>query len=151
MPSIPRFPTRDRHYDLLIHPGSGSNEKNWPLDRFLDCAEHIPGRVAFLTGPAEADDCFGERIREAGFEVLTPASLEALCSLLQSSSLYLGNDSGVTHCAAFCGVPLVVLFGPTDPAVWRPLGARVTIIASPDGTMGGIKSDEVVKALGSVT
>ena len=147
VPSIPRLPSRAERYDLLIHPGSGSAEKNWPLDRFLDSADRMPGHVAFVIGPAEIENIYGERIRNAGFDVLEPSSLESLCALLQSSSRYLGNDSGVTHCAALCGIPVVALFGPTDAAAWRPLGDRVTVVISPDGSMGGIGVTEAVKAL----
>jgi ADP-heptose:LPS heptosyltransferase len=40
---------------------------------------------------------------------------------------YLGNDSGVSHLAGLCGARSVVIFGPTSPTVWRPLGPRVKV------------------------
>jgi hypothetical protein len=39
------------------------------------------------------------------------------------------------------------LFGPTDPAIWRPLGAHVTVVQSRNGTMQGIEFDEVLQAV----
>ena len=38
---------------------------------------------------------------------------------------YVGHDSGPTHLAAMIGLPTLALFGPTDPAIWSPLGPRV--------------------------
>jgi ADP-heptose:LPS heptosyltransferase len=74
-------------------------------------------------------------------------SAGALASLLRRCSAYLGNDSGVTHLAALVGVPTVALFGPSDPALWSPLGSRVTVLRSPTAAMSGITVDEALAAL----
>ena len=42
--------------------------------------------------------------------------------------MFLGHDSGVSHLAAACGTPCVLLFGPTDPAMWAPPAARVRVL-----------------------
>jgi ADP-heptose:LPS heptosyltransferase len=47
--------------------------------------------------------------------------------VLAHASLVVGNDSGVTHLAAVAGAPVVALFGPTDPALWRPLGDALVL------------------------
>ena len=44
---------------------------------------------------------------------------------LARARLYIGNDSGISHLAAAVGTPTIVLFGPTDPAIWAPRGSRV--------------------------
>jgi ADP-heptose:LPS heptosyltransferase len=49
---------------------------------------------------------------------------------LSGATLYVGNDGGMTHVAAAIGVPTLALFGPTDPAVWRPLGDHVRGVAT---------------------
>jgi ADP-heptose:LPS heptosyltransferase len=54
--------------------------------------------------------------------------LGKLAALLSHASLYLGNDSGITHLAGACGVPTIALFGPTDPLIWGPRGAKVKVI-----------------------
>jgi ADP-heptose:LPS heptosyltransferase len=41
---------------------------------------------------------------------------------------YLGNDSGITHLAAALGIKTVAIFGPTDPAIYAPIGPAVTIL-----------------------
>ena len=45
----------------------------------------------------------------------------------RKASLYIGNDSGITHLAAAVGTPVLALFGPTDPAVWAPRGPHVQV------------------------
>jgi len=59
----------------------------------------------------------------------------------------LGKDSGVSHLAALAGTPSVVLFGPSDPVVFKPLGSRMHILSSPDGRMEGIGVEEVMRGI----
>ena len=131
---------------LVIHPGSGGVRKNWPLERFLAVAGSWGSEVTFILGPAELERGFGNAI-PGGVRVVCPQSLDELCEQLSAGEAYLGNDSGVSHCAAFCGTRSVVLFGPTDPAIWRPPGEHVVVVSSDDGTMEGIGVDKVVDAL----
>jgi ADP-heptose:LPS heptosyltransferase len=137
----PRIPSR-----LLIHPGSGSVKKTWPLDRFLAVAERWRGSIEFLLGPAEEERGMGERI-PGRWGMLRGLTIEGTARALASAALFLGCDSGMSHLAALCRTPSVVLFGPSDPAVWRPLGKRTTVIVSPDGAMEGIRDDAVFEAV----
>jgi lipopolysaccharide heptosyltransferase III len=102
----------------VIHPFSGSPRKNWPLDRFQELAARLTVPVRWCAGPEEA---------LAGAERLE--DLYELACWLRSASLYVGNDSGITHLAAAVGTPAVAIFGPTDPAVWAPRGESVTVIS----------------------
>lgn len=137
-----------RRKDLLvIHPGSGGRAKTWPLERFLAVAGMWPGETVFLLGPAELERGYASGI-PGRYRCVSDPPLEQAAALLSGAGAFLGNDSGASHLAALCGTPAVVLFGPTDPRVWRPPGARVTVVASPDGSMEGIGVDEVLRALG---
>jgi ADP-heptose:LPS heptosyltransferase len=115
----------------VLHPGSGGQWKCWPSSCFLRLAEILAteGEVLWVTGPAEED--FLEDIRKRTPLIPIKAAesppLPALAGLLRGARGFVGNDSGVTHLAAACGTPSVVLFGPTDPAVWRPKGERVVV------------------------
>jgi heptosyltransferase III len=131
---------------LLIHPGSGSLSKTWPIERFLAVAEWWSGDVVFLLGPAEEERGTGACIPDT-WEILRGLSISETARALASTRRFLGCDSGVSHLAALCRAPSVVLFGPSDPAVWRPLGEKTTVVVSADGTMGGIGVDEVLGAL----
>jgi hypothetical protein len=113
--------------NLLVAPGSGAPEKNWPREFFreiIDWRRASGGKVAVVLGPAEEGEIqFWTECAPVARD-LTLAQLGALLSL---SGIYLGNDSGVTHLAAAVGATTLALFGPTDPAQWAPHGARVTV------------------------
>ncbi|CAG0957366.1 hypothetical protein ANRL2_00582 [Anaerolineae bacterium] len=114
---------------ILLHPGAGSPRKRWPLDGFLELAARIKARrlnPEFVIGPAEQDLLF--ELERHGAIVHRPADCLHLSNLLRSAVAYIGNDSGVSHLAAWTGLPSVVIFGPTDPARWRPLGRAVEIV-----------------------
>ena len=112
---------------IAIHPGSGSPRKNWPLKRWEQvCAAlgDAPGtELLTVTGEAEPAGLLARYGRPA-HDLPWPA----LIAELQRCRLFLGHDSGVSHLAAAAGVPCVLLFGPTDPAVWAPPGAHVAVL-----------------------
>jgi heptosyltransferase-3 len=103
----------------VIHPFSGSARKNWPLDSFRELARRLPLPlpVAWCAGPE--DNLPGARRFDDLYE---------LARWLAAASLYIGNDSGITHLAAAVGAPVIAIFGPTDPALWAPRGPRVRVI-----------------------
>lgn len=132
---------------LLIHPGSGDMKKNWPVEWFIAVADRWHGEAAFVLGPAEIERGFEKEFPEEKFTIYRTETIKELYDLLSGASLYVGNDSGVSHFADFCGVRGAVLFGPTDPVVWKPAGDNLTVVSSGDGTMKGIGVEEVLEAL----
>jgi ADP-heptose:LPS heptosyltransferase len=117
---------------FLIHPGAGSSRKVWPLERFLEVAEHLRrhGDIPqFVIGPAEKD--LEGTIKRTEIECHRPVDCLELIALLRSASAYIGNDSGVSHLAAWVGLPSVVIFGPSDPLRWAPRGRRVQVLRPP--------------------
>ncbi|HEX8949219.1 MAG TPA: glycosyltransferase family 9 protein [Dissulfurispiraceae bacterium] len=121
---------------IVLHPGSGGAIKCWPLERFLGLIgrleEEYDPVLLILSGPAESPEWKesirrfargrGATVHAEGVELITVAAL------LDMSSLYIGNDSGITHLAAAAGGNVVAVFGPTDPALWRPCGSRVSVL-----------------------
>jgi hypothetical protein len=117
---------------ILLHPGAGSPRKRWPLPGFMELAARIKARrlnPEFVIGPAEQD--LLSELERHGTTVHQPLDLHHLLDLFRSAAAYVGNDSGASHLAAWSGLPSVVIFGPTDPARWRPLGAAVEIVQPP--------------------
>ncbi len=117
----------------VIHPGSGGPRKCWHVDNFLSVAAGLAEQgfeILFVLGPAEQDR-FGEvqigRITAAA-ACLRDAPLADVLAVLSGAAVFVGNDSGVSHLAAGLGVPTVVLFGPTDPAVYAPTGPSVAVV-----------------------
>ena len=124
-PEIDAYPAAA---DAVLHPGSGSAVRNWPVPRFLDLCRQLEAggvSVAWVAGPADE-----LRDLPRGARVWRELPLAALAAALARCRLFVGNDSGVSHLAAAAGCPVVALFGPTDPAVWAPRGKRVRVVAS---------------------
>jgi heptosyltransferase III len=117
---IPRIPCPvARENFAVIQPFSSSPKKNWPLANFRRMAAAIERRmpVQWCRGPEDPP--------LAG--AVTMDNLHDLAGWLARASLYVGNDSGITHLAAAVGTPVLALFGPTDPEVWGPRGEHVRI------------------------
>ena len=115
---------------LMIAPGSGAWEKNWPLSSFCAIADwwrRTGGAVVVILGPVEEERGDYTALCH-GAVVARNLELKNLAALLARSDLYLGNDSGVSHLAAALGVETVVLFGPSNVARWEPRGKHITVV-----------------------
>lgn len=126
---------------VLVHPGSGSPTKNWPVELYARVVAALPAALGavplVLTGPAEEETA--ERLIAAldtPVPVLRDLPLTVVAALMRWARGYLGNDSGLTHLAGLLGTSTVAIFGPTDPAMWAPLGPRVRVLRrQPLGTL----------------
>jgi len=67
-------------------------------------------------------------------------------ALLSKAAVFIGNDSGPAHIAAAFGVPSVVLFGPSNPAIWGPWRTESQVIAAPEG-LSHVSVSRVIAAL----
>lgn len=126
---------RDKRYDeakVYLHPGSGSRKKNWGAANFIETAAILMSNgytPDFILGPAEhfikeslqaqCDDKIKIRIFD---------DLSELTLLLKKAGGFIGNDSGISHLAAFLGLPTVAVFGPSDPQRWKPAGRFVKTV-----------------------
>lgn len=112
---------------VLIFPGSGSPTKNWPIQQFLELAAAISRlkSVIFVLGPAES--AYRRELDAKGVRMIDGLELAEVAGIARDARCFVGNDSGVSHLAAAAGAPGVVIFGPTDPVRWRPLG-QVTVL-----------------------
>jgi heptosyltransferase-3 len=128
---------------VAVHPGSGSPAKNWPSTRFVDAARALAGGDSWLlvTGPAE-------RGVEAPPDAVLARDwpLRLLGAALARAGVFLGNDAGVSHLAAAVGAPTLALFGPTDPALWAPVGPRVKTLRDPGGSLVDLEVEQVLAA-----
>lgn len=118
---------------VVLHPGAGSPHKCWPVRHYLELAESLraAGRsVRILLGEVELERWPAEQQRsfDAVAEVRRPGTLLELLEALRDAAAFVGNDSGPGHLAGILGIPCVSIFGPTDPARWRPLGPRVQAV-----------------------
>ena len=120
-----------RKATIAVHPGSGSARKNWPAARWRELLTELGVPVSLILGEVEMET-WRTRLPMLPDNVqpLVTPSLEELVTALSSSRLFLGHDSGVSHLAAACGALCVLLFGPTDPAMWAPPAPHVRVLQS---------------------
>ncbi|HYZ83032.1 MAG TPA: glycosyltransferase family 9 protein [Bryobacteraceae bacterium] len=140
------WPARRARAYAVLHPVAATPEKTWPADRFLRVADNLQAHglePVFIGGP---DDDLGAFRR---FEVIAGAPLWESMSLLGGAALFVGNDSGPAHVAAAYGVPVVVLFGPSNPAIWSPWRTESRVFHSPSG-IEQIRVEQVLEALESL-
>ncbi|MEI8090153.1 MAG: glycosyltransferase family 9 protein [Opitutaceae bacterium] len=112
---------------IAIHPGSGSPQKNWPLERWLELAAWLRStyhaELLIITGEAEST---ATRLTLAPLGTAAhQLPLETLIRELSTCRLFIGHDSGISHLAAACSVLSLLFFGPTDPIIWAPPAPHV--------------------------
>lgn len=117
---------------LVMAPGSGAREKNWPVSYYQTVARwwrrRSSGSVLVLIGPVEEERGGMELLRDEAFQVRN-LTLAQVSALLARSDFYLGNDNGISHLAASVGTPVVALFGPSDVRQWAPRGPQVVVLS----------------------
>jgi heptosyltransferase III len=139
---------------FAIHPGSGSETKNWPLQNWLALGDWLltfhPQPTLLLVG-GEADQINFGALRTAWKKLpivlANNLPLHRLAAVLKKCDLFIGHDSGISHIAAAVGTPCLLLFGPTDPHIWAPANPQVRVLQSRDQTMEHLEPDTVKKAV----
>jgi ADP-heptose:LPS heptosyltransferase len=148
------FPINENRPVVAIHPGSGSSKKVWPPERFAEICrkafEKYHAVILLISGPADVQGV--QKVLSLCSEIncilVENKPLPLLAAILEHCRVFLGNDSGVTHLAAAVNVPVVALFGPTDPQIWRPLGEKVKTIRA-EG-LDALSVESVMKVLESL-
>ncbi len=137
-----------------IHPGSGSEKKRWPLEHFVSLAECLlqqndKRRLLFIGGEADEKRLanLARLLPNDRISLVRNRPLPALANLLQNCGMFIGHDSGISHLSAAVGTPSLLLFGPSDPAIWAPQNRQVRVLRSASLTMTGIEVAEVLAAL----
>ncbi|MCU0782848.1 MAG: glycosyltransferase family 9 protein [Verrucomicrobia bacterium] len=131
--AVERVPT------VALHPGSGSEKKNWPEANWADLLRALVNSTALnlLLVGGEAE---GERLRNlvaavptARIAVAQSLPLVELAVRLQPCIAFVGHDSGITHLAAALGLPTLVLWADSVEEIWRPQGESVVIVKESTG------------------
>jgi hypothetical protein len=122
---------------IVIHPFSGGRVKNWPLANFRALASRLPFPIEWTAGPEEL-------LPEARrFD-----NLLELAEWIGGASLYIGNDSGITHLAAAVGIPSVGLYNAANTKVWSARGERVKCVVR--SSLEEISIEDVMEAVESL-
>jgi len=127
---VGRGPGGPPHNYAIIHPFATTAGKTWPASEFLAVAQHLKQsrlEPVFIGGGSDDFSPF------RAFRAISGAPLSEIKSLMAGASLFVGNDSGPAHMAAALGVPAVVIFGDSDPAIWGPWRTVSEVVMAPGG------------------
>lgn len=118
----------------ILNPGAGWEGKQWPPERYGEVARGLLARglrslVNF--GPGEEPLARAVQAAAAGAAEAVACSVSELIAFTRRARLFVGGDTGPMHLAAALGVPVVALFGPTNPARNGPFGGRSAVLRSP--------------------
>jgi heptosyltransferase-1 len=145
----------------ILNPGAGWGAKRWPAERYGEVARKLADqgvRSILNYGPAEEELTRGAEAASGGTAKAMTCSVSELIALTRRARIFIGGDTGPLHLAAALRVPVVAIFGPTDPARNGPYGTRSVVLrsaesvtsharrAAPDEGLLAIGSDEVVAA-----
>ncbi|OGP92905.1 MAG: hypothetical protein A2156_10120 [Deltaproteobacteria bacterium RBG_16_48_10] len=129
---IPFYPRKPL---IAIHPGTSLKTayKRWGPEQYSLLAgrliRELEASVIFTWGPGELKWVDGIRTGMKEESILAPQTqtLTQLGEIFRRCDLYIGSDSGPTHIASFVDVPVIAIYGPTDPVVNEPLGRHMKI------------------------
>jgi heptosyltransferase-1 len=145
----------------LLNPGAGWGAKQWPAKRYGQVARQLAedGVKSLINfGPGEEPLVRAVESASQGAAKGVACSLTELIALTRRARLFIGGDTGPMHLAAALGIPVVAIFGPTNPTRNGPFGTLSVVLRSPaspttsshrlqpDPGMLEISSDEVVAA-----
>ena len=143
---FPRDPEAERRIDQLLkaasirdfailNPGAGWGAKRWPAQRYGQVAKALgaQGLPSILnSGPGEAALALAAEAASEGAAKTIRCSITDLIALTRRAKLFIGGDTGPLHLAAALRVPVVAIFGPTDPARNGPYGTRSIVLRHPE-------------------
>jgi heptosyltransferase-3 len=140
---------------LALHPGSGSEKKNWPIENWIELAKTSLNAkasfraIVFVSG--EADEKEMARVRtsfehEPQVRFAHQLPLPQLAAVLEQST-FVGHDSGISHLAAAAGARCFILFGPTDPKVWAPQNTNARVLLALHGDLTQLDVATVCNAI----
>jgi heptosyltransferase-1 len=141
---------------LLLAPGGGWGAKLWPAARYGEAARALAadGLLTLVNyGPDPKEAALAQEVVSASGGAAQPVScsVSELIALTRRAQLFLGGDTGPMHLAAALGVPLVAVFGPTDPARNGPFGRRNVVLRSPASRTSYAHRSEVDPGMLAIT
>jgi heptosyltransferase-3 len=137
--AIGSFRGSERPDSIALHPGSGSETKNWSIDNWTKLGDVLLSKghnLLIIAGEADTDRTPPLKAAWNGKPVQFAENLPlAHLAALLEGSLFIGHDSGISHLAAAAGARCILLFGWTDPTIWAPANEGVNVLRAPEGKM----------------
>ena len=138
----------------IVNPGTGWKAKCWPTERYGEVARWL-ARMGFRClvnyGPGEEDAAQDVVAASGGSAVARQYGIGQLIAITRRARLFVGGDTGPMHLAAALRVPVVAIFGPTDPARNGPYGTAAEVLRSPESVTNHSRRAEPDSAMLSIT
>jgi heptosyltransferase-1 len=118
----------------ILNPGAGWGAKRWPAERYGRVARELAARnlrSVVNYGPGEEQLARDVEAASEGAARALACSITELIALTRRARLFIGGDTGPLHLASALRVPVVGIFGPTDPARNGPYGTRSIVLRNP--------------------
>lgn len=125
-----------------IHAGAGFIPKLWPVSRFAGLADRMQemyeAKILILGGPADqiiTDEMIRLMKHPPAF-IAQNYSIGEIAALISCMDIFISCDSGLMHVANALKIPLVAIFGPTQPRTWGPTHECSYIVYAPPKSCG---------------
>jgi heptosyltransferase-1 len=139
---------------VILNPGAGWGAKQWPAERYAEVARALAFqglRSVVNHGPREVALANEVAHLSAGAAMPISCSIGELIALTRRARLFIGGDTGPMHLAAALRIPVVALFGPTNPQRNGPFATRSVVLGGTNTTRSYRHTDEVHVGLLSIT
>jgi heptosyltransferase-1 len=127
---------------VVLVPGAAQPNKRWPIERFSQLADKITNKfgLSIVATGSQGEREYIDAIGRGVINLAGQTSVRQLVPLMKGASLVISNDTGPGHIAAALGVPIVMIFGPTNPARVCPYKRPDCVVAIEPSTRG-MKAD----------
>jgi heptosyltransferase I len=146
--------TADVHDFAILNPGAGWGAKRWPAERYGQLAKELAksGLCSLVNyGPGEEELAGAVEAAGEGAARKISCSVSELIALTRRASLLVGGDTGPMHLAAALKIPVVAIFGPTNPARNGPFGTRSIVLRSASSLTDHTRHPEPEQGLLEIT
>jgi heptosyltransferase-1 len=119
----------------IINPGAGWGAKQWPPSRFGEVAKALAAhniKTLVNASPDEAELARAVMDASGGNAFELRCTIGQLIALTRRTRIFIGGDTGPLHLAAALEIPVVALYGPTDPARTGPFGTKSIALRHPE-------------------
>jgi len=139
---------------IILNPGAGWGAKRWPAERYGQVAKELAkdGFSSLINyGPGEEDLAVAVETSSAGAARKISCSISELIALTRRACAFIGGDTGPMHLAAALKIPVVAVFGPTNPARNGPYATQSMVLRSAISTTDHSRHAETEQGLLEIT
>jgi heptosyltransferase-1 len=146
--------TADGNGFAILNPGAGWGAKRWPAERYGQVAKELAkdGLCSLVNyGPGEEHLALAVETASEGTARKISCSVSELIALTRRARLFIGGDTGPMHLASALKIPVVAIFGPTNPARNGPFGTRSAVLRNASSVTDHTRRREPEQGLLEIT